>query len=63
MTPIQLFLISIVLTYIFDVFTNRKSFEKINNKNVEIILIIMYILSVGSIFTSIIWSIFYYVKI
>lgn len=63
MTPLQLFLISIVLTYIFDAFTDEKKFEEINNKNVKMILIIMFILSVGSIFTSIIWAIFYYVKI
>lgn len=63
MTPIQLFLTSFVVYFIFITLSDKEVLKKIDSNIAELFILLILFLSIISLIESVFWRIFYYVKV
>lgn len=63
MTPLQLFLASLFIYLIFNQLSDKKTINVIKNNILITIIYIVFFISFLSVIISVIWGIFYYIKI
>lgn len=63
MTPLQLFLASLFIYLIFNQLSDKKTINVFKNNILITIIYIVFFISFLSVIISVIWGIFYYIKI
>lgn len=63
MTPLQLFLVSLFIYLIFNKLSDEKTINVFKNNIIVLIIYAIFFISFLSIIVSVIWGIFYYIKI